>query len=238
MPTKQNPVSSLLAIGLLVVILLTAVILGIMNRVRPPQPVPKISRATTDSSDVEAVVAKVATHILVQQGEAPNVATVQDPELLKQQSPVFYKDVQVGDRLLVWSDKAVLYSPSRDILLAVVSFRPQQNTTVTDSHSSSTASTITQQEVATVEVRNGSGRAGIAKAVAEKLVKIGFRVLPPGDASTNISTTILVKSAGKEFPQTIKKLKELLRAEVAELPQEEASTTANILVIVGANEAL
>ena len=100
----------------------------------------------------------------------------------------------------------VLYSPSRDILLAVVSFRPQQ-TTVTDSHTSSTASTITQQEVATVEVRNGSGRAGIAKAVAE-LVKIGSGFYCP-EMRLQISRRRSLKSAGKEFPQTIKKLKEL-----------------------------
>ncbi len=229
MPRAKSHVSFPLVIGIFSVLLVAIALFGIANRFTYPSTVATAPRSGPE--DVKTLIHKVARHIVVKSDEAPSVATVQDPELLRKQSPVFYQDVQLGDRLLVWSDKAVLYSPTRDVILMVSPLvSPSSSAT-------STKETIHTEELASIEVRNGSGRSGMAKAVAEKLVNVGFRVLPPGDASTNISTTILVKSAGREFPQAIEKLKELLRAGVGELPQGEASTTADILVIIGANEA-
>ncbi|MDP3793433.1 MAG: hypothetical protein Q8R07_01635, partial [Candidatus Uhrbacteria bacterium] len=76
---------------------------------------------SAQSEDVQSLVNQVARHTVVKQGELPAVAIVADVPFLQSQNPIFYKDVQQGDRLLVWSDRAILYSPSRDLILAMVS---------------------------------------------------------------------------------------------------------------------
>ncbi len=239
----RTSVSSPLAIGLLVVILVTAVILGIMNRTRAPQSTPATPSTVQIPSDVNALIAKVALHILVQKDERPSVATVQDPEVLKKQNPLFYKDVQVGDRLLIWSDKAVLYSPSRDILLSVVSLNLQQNV-VAESRASSTStspvvaassSSTTPEEAATIEVRNGSGRAGRAKSFTQKLIAAGLNVIPPRDAYEEIVSTIIVKRTSAKFPRTLQILQSLTSARIAPLPDSEAALQSDFLVILGAD---
>ena len=64
-------------------------------------------------SDAEsrALIARVAKLALVPSDETPTIATVSDPEKLKDQS--FFVDAKKGDKVLVYSNakKAVLYDP-------------------------------------------------------------------------------------------------------------------------------
>lgn len=211
-----------LAIGLLAVILATAAVLAVANRFAPTK---TPSQPTSQAEEVRALTAKVGAHILVKQDEIPNVATVEDPDLLRSQSPVFYKDARKGDRLLVWSDKAVLFSPARNLIIAVVMANPAPPQ-------------ATVAETSSVEVRNGSGKSGLAKSLAQKLAAAGLTVLPPGDAKAVIASTIIVKAAGKELPDVLKKLQSLTGASVAELPAGEAAPKGDFLVIVGADYKL
>ncbi len=221
------------AIGLLVLIIAAAAVLAVVNRFSKPATAPQASaNNAAQIKDVTALIAKVGKHIVVNANEQPNVATVQDPVLLRTQNPIFYQDAQVGDRLLVWSDKAVLYSPSRDIILAVVPLRATAAATSTPPLASSGVP-ASSTEKATIEVRNGSGRAGLGKTLADKLTASGFTVLPPGNASARIASTIIVKAAGKDLPETIQKLRDVLNAQVVELPTGETALKGDVLVIIG-----
>jgi hypothetical protein len=69
--------------------------------------------------EVSDVIAAIGKHILLPEGEEPTVATVSDPEKLKDQQ--FFKHAQSGDKVLIYTKAkmAYLYDPRRDILLEV-----------------------------------------------------------------------------------------------------------------------
>ncbi len=60
--------------------------------------------------EVAALISKVGKLVLLPEGETPTVATISDPEMLKDQ-PFFAKAV-VGDKVLIYNEakKAILYS--------------------------------------------------------------------------------------------------------------------------------
>ncbi|KXK09623.1 MAG: hypothetical protein QY330_02150 [Candidatus Dojkabacteria bacterium] len=66
------------------------------------------------------VAQNVAKKLLIPDDEKPTVATISDIEQLKLSNPNFYFYAQNGDRLLVYSDKAVIYRESQDIIIAIV----------------------------------------------------------------------------------------------------------------------
>jgi hypothetical protein len=117
------------AIAVFVVMLVTAVFLGIreITSRKPQQAASTQQQPPTD--DVATIISHVSKHILVKSDEQPTVATVQDADFLRTQSPQFFKEAQNGDKLLIWSDKAVLYSSARDLLLAVEPVHAQAATT-------------------------------------------------------------------------------------------------------------
>lgn len=68
-------------------------------------------------------------------GEIPTVATVSEPEKLKNQE--FFKDAKKGDKVLIYTNarKAILYDPLADkiITIAPVSLDKNSNTEVENS---------------------------------------------------------------------------------------------------------
>lgn len=60
--------------------------------------------------EVASLISKVGKLVLLPEGETPTVATISDPEMLKDQ-PFFAKAV-VGDKVLIYNEakKAILYS--------------------------------------------------------------------------------------------------------------------------------
>lgn len=76
--------------------------------------------STDDASrEVEELVARVGRHIVLPEGETPTIATVSDPERLKDQP--FFANAKEGDKALIYTGarKAYLYDPVEDKLLEV-----------------------------------------------------------------------------------------------------------------------
>ena len=80
-------------------------------------------KANTDPNKVaqkelQEVVAKVGK-IMVLPNETPTLATVSDPEKLKDQA--FFKNAQKGDKVLIYTlaKKAILYDPSMNKIVEV-----------------------------------------------------------------------------------------------------------------------
>lgn len=71
----------------------------------------KQSSAEVGKKEVEQLVAQVGKLMILPEGEEPTVATVSDPERLKDQ-PFFLKAKQ-GDKVLIYtkSGRAILYDP-------------------------------------------------------------------------------------------------------------------------------
>lgn len=75
-----------------------------------------------------ALVKKVADHIALPGGNI-TVATVLKPEELRKENPVFYQNAREGDKVLIYSDRAILYNPEIDRVIDVVHFVPQAGQT-------------------------------------------------------------------------------------------------------------
>lgn len=196
--------------------------------------------ATND--EIDALVEKVSKHVSIKAEERPTVATVEDANLLRQQRPAFYHEAENGDKLLVWSDKAVLYSPRRDVVLAVLPIayatdgEPTSGSTTSTSTPSDTTPTATETQAPTIEVRNGTSRSGLARGATDKAKADGFTTVAPGDAKDRAYTkTVFMVKAGASFPVSEPKLAALLKAEKVEVLPGEVASTADILVILGAD---
>lgn len=69
--------------------------------------------------EVQEVIERVGRLIVLPEGEAPTVATVTDPERLKDQP--FFARAKVGDRVLIYTNarKAILYNPETNRIVEV-----------------------------------------------------------------------------------------------------------------------
>lgn len=69
--------------------------------------------------EVADLVAKVGKLVLLPEGETPTVATVSDPEALKDQP--FFSKAQAGDKVLIYAEakRAVLYSATLNKVIDV-----------------------------------------------------------------------------------------------------------------------
>ncbi|MFZ2804068.1 MAG: LytR C-terminal domain-containing protein [Patescibacteria group bacterium] len=230
-----------LAIGVIVVVVGVAAVLMAVNAFHKPAPADAsqtVGTASSSDTEIKQLIQAVARHIVINPTEAPTVATIQDANLLRTQNPDFYKDAQNGDKLLIWSDKAVLYSPTRDILLAVLPVSlPPGGASSTASTAGSNAPQATQPaEHATIEVRNGSGVPGLGNDLAAKLKSAGLTVLTPTNArGTDYPHTIIVNATDAPLPQTIAELQSMTNAQVVTKPTVEGTVKGDILVIVGAD---
>lgn len=229
--TKSAPFP-LLAVWLIAGLILVAILAVWLGGV------PWQKRHAAPQSDTGALIQKVSRHILVNQNEEPTVATVQDPDSLRQTNPDFYKDASVGDRLIIWSDKAVLYSEAKDRIVAVlpVSFTPPPE-------EPSAATTTTAQEperldIASIEIRNGTRTPGLAKKLADEMTAAGFKVLRARDAITKSydKTEVFDKSVSTSTEFLIPRIQDVLGDNVSYVTStKETGITGDILIIIGAD---
>lgn len=82
----------------------------------------KKSNSTIDKlsqAEIKSLVEKVGKIAVLPEGEIPTIATVSDPEALKDQA--FFADAKKGDKVLIYSNakKAFLYSPSQDKIVNI-----------------------------------------------------------------------------------------------------------------------
>ncbi len=86
-------------------------------------------------NEVNYLVDKVGDLMFLPIGEIPTIATVSEPEKLKNQE--FFKDAKKGDKVLIYANarKAILYDPLADkiITIAPVSLDKNANTEVENS---------------------------------------------------------------------------------------------------------
>jgi len=70
-------------------------------------------------AETEALVNRVSKLIVLPEGETPTVATVTDPERLKDQP--FFAKAKKGDKVLIYTDakKAILYDPVANKIMEV-----------------------------------------------------------------------------------------------------------------------
>ncbi len=191
-------------------------------------------------AEINKLLQKVSRHIVINQSEDPTVASVQKPDVLRGQNPIFYKDVQAGDRLIVWSDRAILYSPKRDLVLAaMVSLVPPAPTASSTAAAPSPAAPKSAEVKSfSIEIRNGTGKAGAAKTLGDRLKANGFNVASTTSATkTFTDTTVVMISAAAKKATDADTLLPVTGGKFGDLPPGEKASTADILIILGTDQA-
>lgn len=78
---------------------------------------------------VEKLVNKVSKLMLLPEGETPTVATIKDPEKLKDQP--FFAKAKAGDKVLIYTNarQAIIYDPDNNKIVQVAPVTIGNNTT-------------------------------------------------------------------------------------------------------------
>lgn len=70
-----------------------------------------------NAEETEKVVAELKQILLIEDTNDPTVARVEDPSVLQQSNPDFYKNAQTGDYLVLYPTRAIIYrSEGRQII--------------------------------------------------------------------------------------------------------------------------
>ena len=75
--------------------------------------------ARAAEEELRQIIARVGQLLVLPEGEIPTLATVTDPEKLKDQS--FFVHAKIGDKVLIYTNakKAILYSPAANKIVEV-----------------------------------------------------------------------------------------------------------------------
>lgn len=185
-------------------------------------------REVMAQKEIDELLEKVSRHVLLPIGEDPIIATIGDAASLAEQQ-AFYKDAEDGDKLIVYKEKAFIYSPARDIVINV------GPVFIKESEGQGTE-TNTQEEVDTrikVDIRNGTSRTGFAREVSAMLDATVFNITTVSVAiNTEYTETVIVNLTGVDTSS----LESAFGAKtVTSLPEGEPTSTADVVIILGQN---
>lgn len=188
--------------------------------------------ATPPSADTKSLLEKVGKLIVLPQGEEPTIATVTDVERLKSNQP-FFAQAKNGDKVLIYSNKAILYDPVADKIVEVATINFGTSGTAT------TSTTVTAQPQSwRFVLRNGTQTVGLTKTYEAKLKK----ALPEAEViakenakKQDYEKSIIVNVKGDRVDKG-KELAKLLNLTVEPLPGGEPKPDADFLIILGSDQ--
>lgn len=194
-----------------------------------PDDVTKLSE-----QQVNEVISRVSRFIVVPEGEQPTVAVLRDTAALAERQP-FYRGAKDGDILIIYSSRAIIYDPKANKLVHVGPITRTDTSPTPSAAPSASPTPVPEPEKVTVDVRNGTTKAGLAGATATELKKNAWVTIGKvSDASGSFTTTTIVDLSKGTKPGAVAALQKLLGGTVVtELPKGESSSTADIVVIVG-----
>lgn len=179
-----------------------------------------------DRIEIAQLLASVSQHIILPRDEEPTVATIQDIDALVEQQEVF-RGAENGDKVIVYSDIAIIYSPTKDILIKVVP--------VFIENSDSEQAEATEQDApqaVRVDIRNGSQIPGAAQSLSDRLDSDpAYEVTSVTNAAHfNYEETVLVNAAGRDIAALEQ---ELGVSAIFTFPEGEQLTGADVVIIIG-----
>ena len=198
--------------------------------------------AKLTDDQVARVVAHLQKFIAIPEGEKPSAVVLNDTEERARQQ-AFFRDAKDGDILVYFATRAMIYDPVADKLVnygPVISASPSATPDATASQSEQLATPIPPED-SKVEVRNGTTTVGLAGTTAKNLAKKYAWVTDDqtwpkaADAAKNSYTgTTLVDLSKGAKPGALAALESEFGVKaVSALPQGEASSTADFVVILG-----
>lgn len=203
------------------------------------------------AKEVDELVNRVGKLFELPSGENPTVASVSDVNKLKDQP--FFARAQNGDKVLIYTktQKAILYRPSTDKIVEVgpVNIQPtgsipsvnQEQPFAQPNISPAITNTITPtlQASPTVEadkkvsILNGSNSNGLTKKVSDRLTQNmqGIVIVNRGNAVKRDYDKTLVIDVNGRSGKKVEEIAKFLNGQVSILPEGEAASTADILII-------
>lgn len=200
--------------------------------------------AKLSDEQVAQLIERVSRFMVVPSDEKPSVVIIRDAATLAEQQS-FYRGAKDGDILIIYSSRAIIYDAKANKLVNVGPIVRNDNPPPVDATASGSASsplpsvaasiTPVPPEKVTVDVRNGTTTAGLAGATASELKKNTWvTVGKVGDSTGSFTATVIVDLSGGKKPGALAELERLLGVTaVTAIPTGEASSTADVLVIVG-----
>ncbi len=184
----------------------------------------------------DELLEKIGKLILLPEDKQATISTIQDIEKLVEGEP-FFEKAQNGDKVIIYNDRAIIYSPARNILVNVGPVYTQEN----NSQGANENLEIDQtnipfaEEIITLEIRNGSETPGLATELNDKLSEMeGYKIINVSNAAReDYDKNILVNLSGKD----INNLEEDLGTQAVNfLPTGETQSTADAVIILGNEE--
>lgn len=189
----------------------------------------------SSEKETEELIKKIGKIYELPKGETPTVATVADPNRLKNQP--FFSNAQVGDKVLVYINdrKGILYRPSTNQIINIspIDINKQAVT------SSPTKSPDEVPQTMKIVLYNGTQNNGLAnkfeKILKQKVTDITFTVVKKGNAQKSDYKLTQVIDLKGNLDKQVTRIASIIDAENAKLPPNEKSpnTDADILIIIG-----
>lgn len=179
--------------------------------------------ATEEANRIKDRLGKL---ILLPEGVEPTIATVIDADKLREQNAEFYKNAKNGDKLIVYSDRAILYDMEQNIIINVA---PILNP--------SDQGALPEGEKLTIDLRSGTSDSAKVTSAQDSINGLGdnYSISGTSDAAnknysgttvydlTNGANEALVNALASAFGATVE----------TTLPAGEAISNSNVVVIVG-----
>ncbi|MCJ7740683.1 LytR C-terminal domain-containing protein [Candidatus Microgenomates bacterium] len=192
---------------------------------------PGKTAAVDESKKIIEMVGKL---IQLPENEQPSVATVTDPEKLKDQP--FFARAKTGDKVLIFNNakKAILYDPIANKIIDVSPININ-----TSSPSANLANKTPTPMPLKIALYNGTDVVGITARVEKELKdKIDNIDIPIKENAKkkDYPDTLIIDLIGNK-PQVVEQLAKVLKGKISTLPDGEVGTNlAEIMIIVGADK--
>ncbi len=183
------------------------------------------------AEDVNKIVEKIGKLMELPTGEEPTMATVADKTKLTGQK--FFELAENGDKVVIYAkaQKAILYRPSTNKVVDItrVGGEPQ----VAGAETSTPSAMLTS--VSTVAIFNGTNAAGLTGIFEKSVSGIeGVSIVAKKNTVRKDYARSLVVDINGKSTQVAKDLADLLKTNmVSNIPEGEATTSADVLVILG-----
>ncbi len=179
--------------------------------------------------EIQTLVQTISGFMELPESEVPTLATVSD--VAKLPAIPFFAKAKIGDKVLIYqkSAKAILYRPSTKKII---------DTSVFTSQESSPTPAISGKPVAlTVELRNGTAKTGLTGEFEKKFIRSApaMRIVGKNATKKRDYADSMVIPKSNQYAGQATELAKLFDIAVGSLPANEASISADILIIVGSD---
>ena len=183
-----------------------------------------------EAEEGQTLLERVGRLIELSSEEEPMIATIENVKKLRQEQP-FFKNAENGDEVLVYQDKAIIYSIKNDILVNV---GPVYADSAEQEKENNDENNVGEDDISfSIEIRNGTHTAGLAGEFKNEY-KSEHDVIRVADASTHdYAKTILINTTDKDSANLEKELG-VIATKV--FPAGELGSDAEVIIILGADQ--